>query len=271
MTDNLARVNNNASVRPLITLAADREVNAARWFADACERLTREELAQKYQIEMEQAPSRASVGKSYLIDTHHGVPSTGSSTTRHEEHLALAIFNQHRPPSAGLQIPDGEELHILEYQLPLKARRSDAGVGKVDLLGITASGQAAIVELKAAQGGDTPLRALVEGLAYTAIIEANLAGLREEVQQRYSRTMTTDTPRLIVMAPEEYWARFRARLAAASWENQLRAVADRIAEGTGVAVDFVALRNWLFVPGLGRTRPVLAGSVLCLPALQGSV
>ena len=258
-------MSNNATIRPLITLAADREVNAVRRFANACEKLTLGRLAQMYRAEMDQAPSRASVGKSYLIDTHHGVPSTGSSTTRDEEHLALAIFNQHRPPSAGLRLPGGEDLHILEYQLPLKARRNDTGVGKVDLFGITASGQAAIVELKAARGGDTPLRALLEGLAYAAIVQANLAMIRKEVQQRYSLVTATETPRLIVMAPEEYWAGFRARLAR-GWEDQIQAVADRILQGTGVAVAFIALRNWCFVRGLAGKRPVLSGSLVCAPA-----
>lgn len=260
-------MNNNAVVRPLISLATNRAVNTPKLFVETSERLTGEELAQHYRAEMENAPDRASVGKSYLIDTHHGIPSTGTRTSRNEEHFALAIFNQHRPPSAGLQLPDGEELHILEYQLPLKARRSDLSVGKADLFGITGSGQAAVIELKAARGGDTPLRALLEGLAYTAIVQANLATLRKEVQQRYSRTITADTPRLIVMAPDDYWSRFRSRRGTKGWENQLQTLADRILLEIGVAVDFVALRNWSFAHGFERTRPVLDGSLACLSAL----
>lgn len=267
MTDNLAPENGVVALRPLISLATDREVNTPGLFVQTCERLTWEELAQHYQVEMAHAPNRAGVGKSYLVATHQGIPSTGTFTNRNEEHLALAIFNRYRPPSAELQLPDGEELHILDYQLPLKARRTDSGVGKVDLFGITGSGQAAIIELKAAKGGDTPLRALLEGLAYTAIVQANVATLRQEVQQRYDLTIATDVPSLFVMAPEEYWSAFRARLAGRDWEDRLRALAERIMQGTGVAVNFVALSNWSFAHGLEGTRPVLDGSLVCMPAL----
>jgi hypothetical protein len=261
--------NTSGVARPLIALATDRELTAGRRFGEACTRLTQEDLVQAYQTEMENAPQRASVGKSYFVETHEGIPSTGADTKRHEEHFALAIFNQHRPPNAGLQLPDGEELHILDYQLPLKAKRSDTGVGKVDLFGVTASGQATLIELKAAGGGDSPLRAALEGLAYAAIIQANLTTIRKEAQQRYSLTINMDVPRLIVMAPEEYWLGFRARLVPRGWQDQLLAVADRILQGTGVAVGFVALRNCPFVHGLAGTRPVLDGDLVCLPALQG--
>lgn len=256
-------------VRPLISLANCREVKILGLAGAACERLTQEELAQGYLAEMAHSPDRASVGKTYLSHTRDGVPGTGTFTNRNEEHLAIAIFNAYRPPAAGLQLPNGEELHIVDYQLPLKARRSDSGVGKVDLFGVTGSGQAAVVELKAATGGDTPLRAVLEGLAYTAILQANLATIRKEVLQRYSLMITSDVPRLIVMAPEEYWAGFRTRLPK-GWEEQVEALADRILQGTGVAVDFVALGNWDFVRGLAATRPVLHGPLVCVPVLRGN-
>jgi hypothetical protein len=234
---------------------------------DRRQALIEAQLVEKCLTEMENAPSRGSVGKSYLIASHDGIPSTGDSTKRHEEHLALAVFNHYQPPNAGLHLADGDELHILEYQLPLKAKRGDAGVGKVDLFGITTSGQPVVIELKAAGGGDTPLRALLEGLAYAAIIQANLAAIRREVQQRYSRTITADVPRLIIMAQED-WAKYRARLAAEECGRQLQMVADRILQGMGVQVDFVALQNATFVHGRRGTRPVLDSAVTCVPAFQ---
>jgi hypothetical protein len=243
MTDNLVPENGMAVLRPLISLATDRGVNTPRLFIQTCEKLTLEELARHYRAEVAHAPNRAGVGKPYLVATHQGIPSTGAFTNRNEEHLALAIFDRYGLPSAGLQLPDGEELHILDYQLPLKARRTDSGVGKVDLFGITGAGQAAVIELKAAKGGDTPLRALLEGLAYTAIVQANVATLRQEVQQRYDLTIATDVPRLFVMAPEEYRAQelvIRPRTCwhprGSGWSACLRA---------GIAAALVELLTWL--------------------------
>ena len=257
-------VSGNTVVRPLIEPAADREVKALSLFAKACKKLTQEELAQIYRTEMGNAPAR----KSYLTDSRQGTPSTGGTANHREEHFAMAIFNEHRPPNPGLRLPGGD-LHILDYQLPLKAKHDDARVGKLDLFGITSSGQATIIELKSEGGRDTPLRAPLEGLAYAAIVQANLATLRKEVRQLYSRTIATDIPGLIVMAPEEYWLRFRTNHAAGDWDNPLQAVADHILQGIGVPVDFIALRNSSFVHGSNSTRPALESAITCVPALSG--
>ena len=48
------------------------------------------------------------------------------------------------------------------------------GVGKVDLLGLLSTGECCVLELKAASGSDTPLKAMLEALGYAAIVEANL-------------------------------------------------------------------------------------------------
>jgi hypothetical protein len=121
-----------------------------------------------YRLEMTHAPHRRAVNRPYLVDLHGGVPSTGEHTSRHEEHLALALFNDYHIPNAGLRMPDSVEVQLVTYQMPLQASRRDVGVGKVDLFGITAAGQATVIELKGAGGNDTPLRALLEGLAYAA-------------------------------------------------------------------------------------------------------
>jgi hypothetical protein len=62
---------------------------------------------------------------------------------------------------------------------PDRSDRPDRGLGKVDLLGVVA-GILSVVELKCASGSDTPLRALVEGLAYLRRHRGQPEALRAE-------------------------------------------------------------------------------------------
>ena len=152
-------------MRPMTRFREARDVKGLSLFADACDRLNGRELAEAYRSEGVDAPRRWDVGKSYLTQTRTGVPGTGDFTNRNEEHFAIAIFNAHRPPRDGVRLPDFRKLQILDYQMPLKARQTDAGVGKVDLFGLLSTGEACIIELKAAGSRDTPLEAMIEVLA----------------------------------------------------------------------------------------------------------
>jgi hypothetical protein len=263
-------MHDNAVTRPLITLCGERGVKALSLFSETCRKLTQEDLASWYHTEMTNAPDRWAVGKRYLIDSHQGIPGTGDFTNRDEEHLALAIFNQYRSPNSRLKLPNGEELRMLEYQLPLKAKQNDAGVGKVDLFAITLSGRACVIELKAARGGDTPLKALLEGLAYAAIIQANIASIHKEVQARYHLEINSDFPAVIIMAPEEYWSRFRANPAAGRWESSLQDLGYRIQNGIGVSVSFITLSSAAFTYGLKGTCPSSESAITCGFALRAS-
>ena len=116
---------------------------------------------------------------------------------------------------------------------------------------------------------DTPLKALLEGLAYAAIVQANLASIRQEVQERYDLEITSDIPEVSVMAPEEtYWSRLRDNPAAGDWERSLRDLAGRIQDSVGVPVSFVSLSNASFTYGLGGTRPRLDSTLTCEFALR---
>ena len=92
---------------------------------------------------------------------------------------------------------------MLHYQFPLKAKQADKGIGKVDLLGATDRGHPIVIELKvkpekrsggADARGDTPLRALMEGLRYAAIVEANLDVLAREAKSRFSVETVKEPP-----------------------------------------------------------------------------
>lgn len=56
--------------------------------------------------------------------------------------------------------------HIQAYQLPLKGVRADKGWGRIDLVGVSLEGHPIVIELKQERGTDTPLRMLVEAVAY---------------------------------------------------------------------------------------------------------
>ena len=111
------------------------------------------------------APRRT---RGYFVGHDGTTPSQGKSN-RSEEHLAMALFR-----AGQMALPDGERLRWLDYQFPLKAKRSDQGIGKIDLLGLTDEGRLCVVELKTARSTEDPRIALLQGLAYAAIVEANL-------------------------------------------------------------------------------------------------
>ena len=84
--------------------------------------------------------------------------------------------------------------------MPLKARQGDRGVGKVDLFAVVDGRLPCVGELKVA--GETnygePLWALLEGLTYCAIVEANARDIASEVTDQYA--LSASRPTLVVMA-----------------------------------------------------------------------
>ena len=88
-------------------------------------------------------------------------------------------------------------------------RRSDSGIGKVDLFGLVNDSRAAIIELKIRPVntgyGDTPLHAYLEALAYCAIVESNLRDIRDEAHIKLNRTIDERPPGIILLAPQDYW------------------------------------------------------------------
>jgi hypothetical protein len=148
------------------------------------------------------APRRA---QGYFSTSRSGVTSSGGFTNRIEEHLAVALWCR-----AELALPNGELLRLLDYQTPLKSVRADNGIGKIDLLGLHADGALAVVELKVEQNTEDRRFALLEGLIYAAIVEANIAQIAKEFGDAHRRTIVTARPRVLVIAPPAYWSDGRA-------------------------------------------------------------
>ncbi len=196
------------------------------------------------------APRRSGRGKRYFVG-HAGVissPDDADKSNRKEEHLAIALRNlKGRWPRSG-----GGWFRLLDYQVPLKAKRSDRRIGKVDLLGLTDRGRLIIIELKvkpsnASSRGDTPLLALMEGLRYAAIVEANRDVIASEAKECCNVEITEEPLIVQILAPRAWWKGWldmggSTRKAAGEWESAFARLTVDIEEGQlGVRVECVAL------------------------------
>ena len=262
------------SQHPLIELGHGREVRQAREFGQAAAGLTGAALAAHYRLEVEGAPRRHAVEKKYLVPHSRRVPAE-RRPGRDEEHLAMALLSHCKESGEGLALPEGGSLELLHTQLPLSAS-SGAGTGdadplkgidKIDLFGIGPEHQLAVVKLKfiapeatRCGTGDTPLRALLEGLAQAAIVEANRDALQAELSETTGHKLSEDPPLLVLLASPRYWRLCRKREAqkGAAWIKQMERLAREIGEEIGVQVLYLGLElqggpGWTY----GETGPVL--------------
>ena len=193
--------------------------------------------AQAYRDLKEQAPKRA-YDRPYLNPRDRdGYPSTTGKTNRREEHFAIALWDA-QPVWA---MPDGTKFKLLDYQVPLKARRADTGIGKIDIFGLTEHGRAVVVELKSVGHsggpGDPPPVALLEGLAYAAIVEANLERIAKEVRRTYDREMVPEKPVIVVLGEAGWWSGWR------QVKTALEAKTGEISKAIGIHIVFASLPN----------------------------
>ncbi|MFN3208933.1 MAG: PGN_0703 family putative restriction endonuclease [Roseovarius sp.] len=152
------------------------------------------------------APKRTS-DQPYLAG-RTGFPSTEATTNRREEHFAIAMVNAQQCWT----LPDGTALELLDYQVPLKSRRADREIGKIDIFGLTEHGRPVVVELKVIghSGGpsDPPPVAFLEGLRYAAIVEANLERFADEVRRSFGREMVLERPDIVILGEADWWSRW---------------------------------------------------------------
>lgn len=103
--------------------------------------------------------------------------------------------------------------HIPYYQFPLVAhgeKEKSRGWGQVDLIGCTPERKPAIIELKRGGSTETPLRVIVEALAYAIALQ--------EMWKQEGTTFRNDWDKLVGMdlkqitaiglAPSKYWRRW---------------------------------------------------------------
>jgi hypothetical protein len=246
----------------LLELYKSPDVNRISTFSEVAGQLDPDNLAAAYARARNSAPRRHDRNKSYFVD-HAGLTMRSDNSNRREEHLALALWGASQT-GALMTLPNDEILEILDYQTPLKARRGDKGVGKVDLFGLIDGRRSTVIELKVRPitggYGDTPLRAYLEALAYCAIIEANTSEIASEARVRFNKSIDSRPPGLVVMAPQDYWAGYLEH-PAAEIDNSL-----------GLESHFLGLKNATFQMGSKGQNPQLTGdcTMVGVAELMGS-
>ena len=169
---------------------------------------------------------------------------------RYEEHLAIALFNEKSEWSA----PCGGVLRLLDYQFPLKSRRNDKGIGKIDLLGITDEGRLTVIELKIhpkseKERGDNPMTALMEGLRYTAIVQANQDNIIIEAKAKFGIEIRDTPPVIWLMGTEAWWRGWSTELASSTrqkldhWEPEFAHLCRNINQSMDIEINCVALQG----------------------------
>lgn len=188
------------------------------------------------------APRRHARNKRYFVG-HDGRPSAKAPGNPSEKHLAIALWRCSTLTTlAGLS-----GFRFLDYQVPLRAARSDAGLGEVDLLGTTGEGRLVIVELKVGPR-ETPIRALMEGLRYAAVVQANNAAIAAECLACFGVHVSDRAPVVQVLAPEDWWNEScgmapRTRRAAGHWECSFRELAVCLEARLGITVECASLEG----------------------------
>ncbi len=239
-------------------------------------KVDRNALCEEYKKLRQCAPRRANVGKSYFVDRHCGkVPSSN----RVEEHLAIALWRF----KGCWPRPDGSRFRLLDYQFPLQAGQADKGIGEIDLLGVTDQGRLIVIELKVKpKGGNnrgaTPVAALMQGLRYAAIVEANQTVIAREAKEQAKRRfkvgieIVEEPPVVQILAPKAWWRSWwelgaPTRRKAGSWEPEFSILTRDVEEQLGVAVECVALDDCCadLVYGSDRRTPQLVSAPALYP------
>lgn len=246
----------------LIHLYNSRTVNQISNFREFADSLDPLKLKRLYLQLFNDAPKRGDRGKKYFVVEHDGVTSSGNFSNRSEEHLAVALFNATKKGKVFF-LNARQKLSFLDYQFPLKARQDDKGIGKVDLFCALGNTTPAVAELKVAGKsnlGDTPLRALLEGLAYCALVEANADVIAKEAKRKFGIDLKVGKPELLIMAPLNYWSGYLNKKAAGSWAISIKNLADKIYDHIKIRVHFLSLRDAQFEMGLNNKPVELTGN-----------
>lgn len=215
-------------------------------------RLNADDLAAAYRDQRDHAPRRA---RGYFSASRSGVSHDGNASNRTEEHLAVDLFLR-----GGLTLPNGEQLTLLDYQFPLKSARADLGIGKIDLLGLYDDGTLAVVELKVAGNREDRRIALLEGLIYAAVVEANIEKIAAEVLAVKGRHIVREQPRVLLVAHPDYWSESRTYPATEDLDGLINAVAQAIP----LEIAIFGLRNGTLVT-LASSPHAVQGRSVALP------
>jgi hypothetical protein len=202
------------------------------------------------------APRRSRSGKVYFVD-HSGIPSSISGSNRREEHMAIALLNLDR----FWPLPGGGWFRLLDYQVPLKATHANAGIGKVDLIGISDRGRLVIVELKiVSKGGvrgEAPPAALMEGLRYAAMVQADVDALKAEANVKFGVEISLEPPIVVLLASSAWWRHWIDLPATGAWCSPFKSLIEAVQKEIRISIEYLALDDSFLVYGTGAQPPRL--------------
>ena len=257
---------------PLVARSRDPRVRQARGFREAAAELTGEILAAEFASERDAAPRRSEAKKKHLVQPNQRLAAE-RHPDRDSEHAAIALVARREKGGEPLRLPEDEgffeALHagVVLKSAPADPKLGDAdpnfGIDRIDLVGIGPDERLALVLMRFVAPsatrvgtGETPLRALLEGLAHTAVAVANRAALAAEIEERTERKFSDAPPYLFLLGSPRYWELCRKREAqrGAAWIQQMERLAKEIEEKTGVSVRYLALKlqgdpGWSYAEG----------------------
>jgi hypothetical protein len=272
---------------PLVERSRDARVRQARGFREAAAELTGEQLAAEFEVEREGAPRRSEARKKHLVQPNQRLMAERKAG-RDAEHAALALLARREKGGGPLRLPDEEGFfEPLHAGVVLKSAPADPkagaddpnfGIDRVDLVGVGPDDRMAIVMMRfvAPSGtrvgtGETPLRALLDGLAHTAVAVANQEALTAEIEAKTERKLSDAKPYLFLLGSQRYWELCRKREAqkGAAWIQQMERLAREFEEQTGIGIRYLALKiqgdpGWSY----GEGRPVFDEEVRIGPAWE---
>ena len=148
---------------------------------------------------------------------------------------------------------------------PRKIKARHRVISVLDLVGLTAEDRLVVsrVRLMAPKStkGDTPLRALLEGLAQCAVAEAYRSTLSGQIAERSERTIASEPPRLMVLANNRYWEIYRKRSlkSAGPWMEAMRRISGEIEQALSIPVTFASIKLYGDPPWrIRQGKPLLA-------------
>jgi hypothetical protein len=245
---------------PLLERAASAEARNAKGFKAVAAALTGELLAADFAAEREAAPRRGEAGRKHLVAANRKLVAQ-RKPARDSEHLALALVARSLEGGAPLELPESGTFAALHAGALLKSAQPDPALGAedpnwgaepIDLLGVGPDGRLAVAVVRwlapsatRVKTGDTPLRALLQGLAWVAGVEANRASLVAELAEKTAETISPSPPALLLIGSFRWWELSRKREAqkGAAWIKELERLAREIRDKLDIPVKFLTLRT----------------------------
>ena len=221
-----------------------------RWnaggLADAIAGVAIDALIGEYHLLRADAPRRSLSNRRYF-ERRPGLAHSLRASNRREERIAVELLRN----KAACLWTTGSSLRLLDYQVPLKGRRADTGVGKIDLLGVTGAGRLVIAELKvipeSGGRGDSPMAALMEGLRYAAMVEADLGPIRQQIFDSFGIMVSAAPPCVAVLGEHSWWEAWDEVRAAGAWQHAMDSLIAKLASALGIEIACLSLNAELAV------------------------